>query len=417
MAIKVLRGERMKIPSESTSFLANLMVSCWNQYPENRPDFNQIVSEFAHTATHERKPAKYMKEREVAVRAVELASTVCRRVFESLDRDGPQVNVKQDKSPVTIADYASQVIMIETIRREFPRSLFVGEEDSSMLRQQSSKAMCDEVISLVHTVYSDMTKDEILNCIDMGSHGGGGQGSFWVLDPIDGTKGFLDGTQYAICLGLVSGGKAVLGVLGCPNYTPMETKRSTAQVSCGSLFVAVDGQGAHMRNLQFHDASQKIHDCDDSFDEYPIVVSIVRNNADVVFCESLEPSHSNHNVSSEIASALNISEQPQRMHSQCKYAAVACGFLSKVDVYLRPPHCLSNTNPSSHRRENIWDHAAGAVIVTEAGGYVTDMLGRALDFSSGRTLQNNIGVCCSSSHWLHDSIIEVAKRKLAPHHR
>jgi 3'(2'), 5'-bisphosphate nucleotidase len=38
-----------------------------------------------------------------------------------------------------------------------------------------------------------------------------------VLDPIDGTLGFVRGDQYAIALAMVENGEVVLGVLGCPN--------------------------------------------------------------------------------------------------------------------------------------------------------------------------------------------------------
>jgi 3'(2'), 5'-bisphosphate nucleotidase len=40
---------------------------------------------------------------------------------------------------------------------------------------------------------------------------------FWALDPIDGTKGFLRGDQYAIALALVENREVKLGVLACPN--------------------------------------------------------------------------------------------------------------------------------------------------------------------------------------------------------
>jgi 3'-phosphoadenosine 5'-phosphosulfate (PAPS) 3'-phosphatase len=38
-----------------------------------------------------------------------------------------------------------------------------------------------------------------------------------VLDPIDGTRGFVGRRQYAVCLGMLQEGEVVLGVLGCPN--------------------------------------------------------------------------------------------------------------------------------------------------------------------------------------------------------
>lgn len=63
----------------------------------------------------------------------------------------------------------------------------------------------------------------------------------WTLDPIDGTKGFLRGGQYAVCLALLVDAKVQVGVMGCPNLAldPLEPDGEK-----GCLFVAVRGQGA-----------------------------------------------------------------------------------------------------------------------------------------------------------------------------
>lgn len=63
----------------------------------------------------------------------------------------------------------------------------------------------------------------------------------WTLDPIDGTKGFLRGGQYAVCLALVVDSVVQLGVMGCPNL-PISSSDPDGQKGC--LFVAVKGQGA-----------------------------------------------------------------------------------------------------------------------------------------------------------------------------
>jgi 3'(2'), 5'-bisphosphate nucleotidase len=47
-------------------------------------------------------------------------------------------------------------------------------------------------------------------------------------------------------------------------------------------------------------------------------------------------------------------------------------------------------------REKIWDQAAGSIIVEEAGGKVTDLDGRELDFAQGRTLKKNRGICATN---------------------
>ena len=62
--------------------------------------------------------------------------------------------------------------------------------------------------------------------------------------------------------------------------------------------------------------------------------------------------------------------------------------------------------------ENIWDHAAGAIIVAEAGGKVTDIFGRNLDFSKGRKLTGNKGIIASNGT-IHSAVIKaVAKLKM-----
>jgi 3'-phosphoadenosine 5'-phosphosulfate (PAPS) 3'-phosphatase len=54
-------------------------------------------------------------------------------------------------------------------------------------------------------------------CAELGQSPGGAEGRHWVLDPIDGTRGFVGMRQYAVCLGMLQEGEVVLGVLGCPN--------------------------------------------------------------------------------------------------------------------------------------------------------------------------------------------------------
>lgn len=72
----------------------------------------------------------------------------------------------------------------------------------------------------------------------------------WALDPIDGTKGFLRGGQYAVCLGLLVDGKVVVGVMGCPNL-PVDVSKPEGEK--GVLFVAVEGQGAfQVRSFFFY---------------------------------------------------------------------------------------------------------------------------------------------------------------------
>ena len=59
-----------------------------------------------------------------------------------------------------------------------------------------------------------LSTQAVCDLIDRG--GGEAEKRFWALDPIDGTKGFLQGDPYAIALALIVDGEIKLGVLGCP---------------------------------------------------------------------------------------------------------------------------------------------------------------------------------------------------------
>ena len=71
----------------------------------------------------------------------------------------------------------------------------------------------------------------------------------WTLDPIDGTKGFLRGEQYAVCLAFIVDSVVQVGVMGCPN---LPVAGAGAEGERGCLFVAVRGQGAErVRNILY----------------------------------------------------------------------------------------------------------------------------------------------------------------------
>jgi len=70
-----------------------------------------------------------------------------------------------------------------------------------------------------------------------------------------------------------------------------------------------------------------------------------------------------------------------------------------AEVYVRPRNKVE-------WRERMWDHAAGAAIVTEAGGRVTDLDGEPLDFTAGPTLQRNRGVLATNGA-VHDLALEA----------
>lgn len=88
-------------------------------------------------------------------------------------------------------------------------------------------------------------------------------------------------------------------------------------------------------------------------------------------------------------------KQPLRVHSMVKYAAIARG---DAEIFMK--------FAKSGYKEKIWDHAAGVVIVEEAGGVVTDAGGRPLDFSKGTYLEGlDRGIIACSGVTLHEKLI------------
>ncbi|XP_057965748.1 SAL1 phosphatase isoform X2 [Malania oleifera] len=321
----------------------------------------------------------YEKELAVAKKAALLAARLCQKVQKTMLQ--ADVQSKLDKSPVTVADYGSQAVVSFVLEKELtsaPLSL-VAEEDSGDLRKDGANEMLGRITKIVNdTLASDgtygvspLSAEGVLAAIDRGKSEGGSHGQHWVLDPIDGTKGFLRGDQYAVALGLLDEGKVVLGVLACPNL-PLASIGSHDSHSLdnqvGCLFYAEVGAGTFLQSI---DGSSPIK----------VHVSTIENPEEASFFESFEAAHSMHDLSSSIAKKLGVKVPPVRIDSQAKYGALSRG---DGAIYLRLPR--------EGYREKIWDHAAGCIVVTEAGGVVRDAAGNSLDFSKGRYLDVDTGI-------------------------
>ncbi len=321
-------------------------------------------------------------ELDAALIAVRDAATVCLSVQKNLVTAATLE--KKDRSPVTVADFASQALVCSSLLGVSKISECVGEENAAELRAAGAEETRDKVVEHVrHVRGADVSTDQALDWIDLGGlTPDGSQERYWTLDPIDGTKGFLRGEQYAIALGLIEHGRVVLGVLGCPNLPGPDGKP-------GVVISAARGLGAYAYPLAAsgRDAAKKIE------------VSDIKDTAAARFCESVESGHSDQDQSAQIAAALRITEEPVRVDSQCKYAIVGQG---EAQIYLRLP-------TSKEYREKIWDHAAGLIVVEEAGGRVTDVRGHDLDFGHGRQLENNAGVIATNGP-IHDEVLAAVAK-------
>ncbi len=317
-------------------------------------------------------------ELQTALAAVRQAAVVCQSVQASISTDALE---KKDKSPVTVADFASQALICRHLQDAFPDDRVIGEEGADELRAADGAAFLAQVHAQCRSVGVECTPDEVCDWIDCGGLTEY-QPRFWTLDPIDGTKGFLRKDQYAISLALIEDGKITLGILGCPNI-PVQSDEPDGPR--GVLAWAVAGQGSWMQPLDKPDS-----------DPIQLHVSGTAQTPEARFCESVESGHSSHDWSGQIAFTLQITRDPFRIDSQCKYLAVARG---DADIYLRLP-------TRKGYQEKIWDHAGGVILVTEAGGSVTDITGIPPEFHHGSTLAANQGMIVTNGHF-HQQVVDA----------
>ncbi len=315
------------------------------------------------------------KEAAFAQDAVRKAAQLVRRIQREMVTTAL---TKGDRSPVTVADFAAQALVASLLKETFPDDPLVGEEEAADLQTPENRPVLQQIADFLAQDVPGATPESVCELIDLGRAEPGSR--YWTLDPVDGTKGFLRGQQYAVALALVVDGQVQLGVLGCPNLTAASESEIDGQ---GSLVIAAAGEGTWTAPLdggQF----QRLHvsDRDD-----PVEARVLR---------SVESGHTNVGSMGQLVTALGAKADPVLMDSQAKYAVLASG---KGDMLFR---LLSAKMPDY--REKIWDQAAGSLVIEEAGGRITDLHGKPLDFTQGRTLADNRGVVASNGQ-LHEAAL------------
>ena len=132
----------------------------------------------------------YQKELEVAIEIDKEAGTILLKYFN----DELKIEIKEDNSPVTIADKEVNSMVIQKLAKAFPDDGVIGEEESN-------------------SEY--------------------GMGRRWICDPIDGTAGYTWGTPTGLfSLGMVVDGKPVLGVVYDPYLDKLYIGRAGHPSQC-----------------------------------------------------------------------------------------------------------------------------------------------------------------------------------------
>ena len=339
-------------------------------------------------------------ERRFAIAAVVAASRLTRAVRR--DFDPSHAAAKADASPVTVADLGAQALVSMALAEALPGDGLMGEEDFGPLA--ASADLAGAVLARVREQRSETTLDELRLALDRCDDVGGPARRWWTLDPVDGTKGFLRNEQYAVALALIEDGQVVLAAMACPNL-PLAGEPGTSgemaaasgaadpddSATLGCLFIAERGRGAVMLPLD---------EVATGAPGVPIRAAAPASASGGRYAELVEAAHSDQSASVRIGQLLGITAEPLRLDSQTKYAVVARGDAS---IYLRLPR--------GGYVENVWDHAAGFLIVTEAGGRVSDVRGRPLDFTTGSRMTANSGVVAAAAS-IHDEVVAAVRSVL-----
>lgn len=231
---------------------------------------------------------------ETASKIVAEASTTAMSYFRQL----LEVETKGDESPVTVADKNVEAEIRQALQAAYPDYGILGEEFGA----------------------EKMDSD-----------------TYWVVDPIDGTRSFISGMPlFGMLLGLVENGKPVLGLVGMP--------------ALGEVFVGHAGQATlNGKPIQASDQTDL--------------------NAATLYINEAEKLAANH---ADIFARLCVTGKTRRMSYDCyPHAMLAAGHIDcVVDYDLQP-----------------YDYLPVVALVEAAGGLMTDWQGNALDLNSdGRVL-------------------------------
>lgn len=309
-----------------------------------------------------------------ALRQASALTRIIQTSVREMDKFSPQ---KQSSEPVTLADYGAQALICRVLAEQFPSDAVIAEESGSQFRHLASAEQQQNVADLLSkTLAEPVTPDDIATWLDFGK--GVQAERTWIIDPIDGTRGFIAGRHYAICIGVLEGEALTGGYMACPAYEKQMG---------GALFYVEDGQTWRASLEDAMPAPQKVQ------------VSRQTDRAQMRIVQSYERAESiRQRLQALLQQAGLGASRLDSVDSMEKYALVACG---DADVLLRL------WDKEAPRPKMIWDHAAGVALVQYAGGQASDMDGSPLIFHQGNAMPNR-GFLVSSGV-AHSALIEAAQ--------
>jgi 3'-phosphoadenosine 5'-phosphosulfate (PAPS) 3'-phosphatase len=257
---------------------------------------------------------------------------------------------KADESPVTVVDLLHQTQLQQLLRRRFAGDGLLCEEPRNLQERHAAEAA--ELSRTIYGVELDRGFEELPTA---------GR-RVWVLDPIDGTKGFLGGRYFAIAMAYFVDGVprfAAMAIPGGSSERPLRIDRSVA--------FAVAGEGAWMSPVTPETA--------------PAWTPLRAPATEGVVRVAVSLAHGGP-LARRLREAPGV--EVVELDSQAKYLAVACG---DIDAYLRAAR-------DDGESDLIWDHLPGGLIAREAGCRVMHFDGSPLEYAPREAISFRGGVAC-----------------------
>lgn len=230
---------------------------------------------------------------------------------------------------------------IEVIAREAGAAIMAIYAKDFSVREKEDKSPLTEADSAAHSIITARLSglQPLLPILSEEAvedfHGMDGSGSYWLVDPLDGTKEFIKRNgEFTVNIALIEGGRPVLGVV----YAPVLDVAYLAAEGLGAFKVGADGArtaihvATHAEGSSWRVVGSRSH----AGDSLPVLLARLGSHELIA------------------------------MGSSLKFCLVAEG---SADVYPR----LGLTS--------LWDTAAAQCVVEQAGGRVIRLTGEPLSYA------------------------------------
>lgn len=279
----------------------------------------------------------FQKELDIAINAAIKAG---KKTLEFYNNNNYEIHTKSDESPVTAADLAANKIILEELKSNFNYPILSEENE-------------DDLSRLDHDI-------------------------LWIIDPIDGTKGFINKTEYSILISLVQNKKPIIGVI----YEPLKNKLYYASKNNGAFLIENEDFTNPIKLDISNKKENKNKNNDDNMSENEKSIENIKFLKGTTFEFAEIEEFINQNNITDILSVTSIG-------IKLAYLANNCG-----ELYM-----------NYIGKAAQWDYAAGHLIVEEAGGIITDLFGNELEYNSKETLLKN-GCIAAANKKLHKTVLK-----------